>query len=266
MGLQPLRRRLRREVDRLGPGPVGPFTVPVGQDRLQASWSGPADPMGVLLVSHAGDRGGTAVQLQPFGVDPRDLAAQGIAVITWDRRGTGRSPAAVDLSPGALAAVEDFQAVFDQVASRVEPGTPFGVLSWSSGILPALRAGRDLAFLLDGEAPADRWSLLPPQLPSSPDIGRMAAWSLQEDAPWAGREPLPLLSRIRCPYHRLQAELDHVHGRFDLHARRMVEEARRVLPQALCNGGTDVRPLAGRLHAHGATIRQWILDAFLPEE
>jgi len=263
MGLNRVRRRIRQHLDRIGPDPQGTFQVRAGDDPVHACWHGSRDPRGVLFVSHAGDRGGTAVLFQPFGVALRDLLAEDIAVVAWDRRGTGRSPTRVDLTPGALAAVEDFQAVWDGVSQWVAEDVPLGVLSFSSGILPALRSGRDLAFLLDGEAPADRWSVLPPQLPSSPDIGRVATWGLDDDDAWAGREPRLLLERIRCPYHRFQAELDHVHGRFDLHARLMVEAARKAgLPQVRLNGGDPGTLLPGRLHAHGPLLRTWIMEAF----
>jgi len=182
--------------------------------------------------------------------------------VTWDRSGTGWSGGAIPPTPGHPAHVVDFCAVFDTAAARA-PGVPIGVLSFSAGILPPLHGERPIAFLLDGEAPADRWTLIPPagsDAPRDPDLG---ALPLGHDAAWVDREPVTAIGRIRCPYHRLQAEIDHVHGRLDLHARLMVEAARRGgVPRVECNGRWDVRPLPGRLSMHGPTIGRWILDAF----
>lgn len=263
-GLRRLRQDLRSTMDRVGPAGEGAFTVPIGSDLLHAVWIGPRQPRAVVLVSHAGPRGGTSVLLQPFGLDAGDLGAAGVAVVAWDRRGTGRSRAGVDLTPGQPAHVEDFQAVWDHVVGRIHAGTPVGVLSFSSGILPPLRAGRPLAFLVDAEAPADRWTLLPPELPSSPDVDRLTRLSVDDDAAWAGREPRVLVGRLRCPYHRLQAEVDHVHGRLDLHARLLLEGASGAARRR-CNGipwspGDPPALLPGHLHAHGDLVRRWILD------
>jgi hypothetical protein len=244
-------------------GPGGDFEVRSGPRRLHARWLGPARPRGALLLSHAGVRGGTVALLTPFGLEPGPLLAEGLAVVAYDRGGTGRSPAAVPPTPGREEHVEDFRAVLGAVRARLDPKTPVGVLSFSCGILPPLRAGEPFAFLLDGEAPADRMSLRPPVGSGAPEDPLLAALPLGNDLAWAGREPARLLGSLTCPYHRLQAEYDHVHGRLHEHAVVMLAAARAGrCPRVRCNGGEELSLLAGHLHAHGARIRGWILEEF----
>ncbi len=254
------------------------INVKVGSDALHARWHGPSRPLAVLLISHAGKRGGTTLAGQPWGLRFQRLASQGVAVVTWDRRGTGRSRKPgqdVDLAPGNPLHVADFQAVFDEVEERLKrllatnppsPGQslpPIGVLSFSSGVLPPLRARRPMAFLMDTEAPADRWSLLPPETgPAAP--GSLAHLSLMEDSAWEGREPVALVGRIRCPYHRLQARVDHVHGRLHLHAFLMLEAALMgKAPEIRLNGGRfpwNRSLLPGRIHQNSRLVHGWIWD------
>jgi hypothetical protein len=244
-------------------GPGGAFDVQSGPRRLHARWLGPAQPRGVLLLSHAGLKGGTAALLTPFGLEPGPLLAEGLAVVAYDRSGTGRSPAAVPPTPGRDEHVEDFRAVLHAVRARLDPGVPVGALSFSSGILPILGAGEPLAFLLDGEAPADRMSLRPPTGSGAPEDPLLATLPLGDDLAWAGREPARLLGSLACPYHRLQAEYDHVHGRLYEHAAVMLAAARAGrCPRVRCNGGQEMSLLEGHLHAHGVRIRGWILEAF----
>jgi len=259
-------RLARRVALRLGTAPraaAARFEVGVGGRRLRALWIGPDRPRGALLLAHAGLAGGTRTLLAPFGLEPRAFLADGLAIVAWDRSGTGGSPAPVPPTPGRDEHVEDFRAVLRAVRGRLDPGVPVGVLSFSSGVLPPLRAGEPLAFLVDGEAPADRMSLRPPAGSGAPADPILGALSPAEDLPWAGREPARLLPALRCPYHRLQAEVDHVHGRLWQHAEVMLDAARRgACPDARCNGVDVVAPLPGHLHAHGPRIRAWILDAF----
>ncbi len=259
MASRPVRQRLGRR----GPSQAGPFEVAAGQRRLHAMWLGPAEPRGLLLVSHAGVQGGVTTGLRPFGIDPIQLTAQGLALVCYDRSGTGRSTAPTALTPGNRVHVQDFREVLRAVRGRLGQGAPLGVLSFSSGILPPLRAGEPFAFLLDGEAPADRWSLLPPAGAHAPTDPALAALPLHQDDAWQGREPAALLAGLACPYHRFQAELDHVHGRLDVHARLMIQAAHAAgLPSVRANGGDELRLLPGRLHAHGKRIERWIAEAF----
>jgi hypothetical protein len=256
---RPVRRRLAQARD---PQP-GPFELRVGPRSLRALWLGPADPRGLLLLSHAGRQGGTRTLLTPFGVDPASLVAQGLAVVAYDRSGTGGSTPGTPLTPGGGVHVQDFRAVLHAVRGRLQPGVPVGVLSFSSGILPPLRAGAPIAFLLDGEAPADRFSLRPPQGADAPRDDILAGLPTDRDDPWEGREPVALIGKCTCPYHRFQAEYDHVHGRLDTHARIMLESARAAgLPRVRANGAEELALLPGRLHAHGRRIEGWILEAF----
>ncbi len=256
---RPTRRSLGR---RRGAPSAGPFEVSAGPRTLRAVWHGPSEPRAVLLLSHAGLQGGSGVLLRPFGVDPAAIAGHGFALVAYDRSGTGRSPFRTPLTPGRSVHVQDFRAVIRAVRARLEPGIPVGVMSFSSGILPPLRAGEPLAFLLDGEAPADRWSLRPPHGADAPRDDALAHLPTDSVEAWRGLEPAHLLAGLACPYHRFQAELDHVHGRLDLHARLMLEAARAVgLPEVRANGAERLRTLPGRLHAHGRLIQGWILEA-----
>lgn len=255
---QPLRRRIAGR-----PHQAGPFVVQAGPRTLQATWLGPAHPRGLLLLSHAGLQGGTRVGLRPFGVDPASLHTRGLAVVAYDRSGTGASRGGIHLTPGEGVHVLDFRAVLRAVRARLEPAVPVGVLSFSSGILPPLRSRETFAFLLDGEAPADRWSLRPPHGAEAPNDPTLAQLPTDRDEPWKGREPVRLIEGLSCPYHRFQAEYDHVHGRMALHAELMLEAARRAgLPTVKANGADRLALLPGRLHAHGRRIEAWILEAF----
>jgi len=259
MATRPARRKLRGR-STLGPGP---FSVPSGPRRLHAVWLGPTEPRGVLLLSHAGLQGGTRSLLRPFGLDPAALTARGLAVVAYDRSGTGRSPATLALTPGGAVHVRDFRAILRAVRARLDAGVALGVLSFSSAIIPVLRCGEPFDFLLDGEAPADRWSLRPPRGADAPKDPALAALDMNSDEAWRGREPAQLLADLGCPYHRLQAELDHVHGRMSTHAQIMLEAARAAgLPRVRANGAETLRLLPGRLHAHGRRIERWIAEDF----
>jgi hypothetical protein len=255
-------RPLRQRVGGRPRGEPGPFTVKRGAQRLHAHWFGPAEPRGLLLLSHAGLQGGTHTLLRPFGLDHARIVAAGIAVVAYDRTGTGRSPADVSLTPGGEHHVRDFRAVIRAVRARLPAGVPLGVMSFSSGVLPPLRAGEPFAFLIDGEAPADRWSLRPPAGTGAPRDEGLAGLTLEDDEAWEGREPARLLSGLACPYHRIQAELDHVHGRLWAHAQLMIEAARGAGLPTRANGGSELRLLPGRLHAHGRLVERWVLEGF----
>lgn len=225
------------------PLPRGVFSLPVrpgrGARAIAVERHGVDEAHAVLVVSHAGPRGGRKVAFTPFGAGIHDVVGLGFAVYLYDRAGTGDSPAAGPLGPGNPAHDEDWRAV---LAMARQEGLPVVALSYSAGVLPVLRAaaaGVRPDALVDAEAPADRWSLVPPY---GNDLSALDCW---DDAAWAGIEPVRLLPSLGAPYARLQAELDHVHGPMPEHARRMIEAARRA--------GLTVRdpaPLAGHLHGH----------------
>ncbi len=73
--------------------------------------------------------------------------------------------------------------------------------------------------LVDGEGPADRWSLVPP---AGNELSSRDPW---DDVAWDGIEARTLLPSLAVPYARLQAERDHLHGTMTHHARRMDEAA-----------------------------------------
>lgn len=230
-----------------------PTMVTVGQRSIALERLEPmAPPHARLLLCHAGREGGRRLRLKPFGLSETELLKRGWSVWMYDRSGTGDSPPAPaptgwrhrhPLAPGNPVHTDDWQAV---LAMARQDDTPIVALSWSSGIVPVLRAavgGQRPDALVDGEAPADRWSLVPPR-PS--ELAALDPW---DDSQWAGWEPLPLMATLQCPYARLQGGVDHVHDQMHAHARRMVHAANTA--------GQPVHPhavWAGKLHAHAERI------------
>jgi hypothetical protein len=203
--------------------------VPVGERGLCASRIGPPRPRAIVLASHAGPHGGRAVGLRPFGLDDDALAEVGVALWLYDRSGTGDSAALGPpgpATPGSPAHVEDWRAM---LARAREEGRPVFALSWSSGLLPVLRAaaaGDRPDALLDAEGPSDRFSLVPPPGAGAPLT--LAARSPFDDAAWVGLEPVGLLGSLGAPYIRLQGSPDHLHGDWSGHAAALLDAAGRA--------------------------------------
>ena len=226
----------------------------------------PASARVRLLLSHAGPEGGCRLGLAPFGLSLSDLTRRGWSVWFYDRSGTGQSApgpspsgwrAAHPLAPGNPVHTEDWRAV---LAAAREDDLPIVAMSWSSGIVPILRAaaaGARPDALIDGEAPSDRWSLVPPRLN---ELAELDPW---DDLTWAGWEPQPLMASLRCPYARIQADQDHIHGQMHEHSRRMVAAA--------AASGLPHRPpalLAGRIHAHPSytiQVMEWAAEAAISQ-
>lgn len=232
-----LARRVRKGRPTLPP--PGGVAVPVAGGRgVVVERHGPPDPAAVVVVSHAGARAGRRVALAPFGLGLRDVVGLNCAVYLYDRAGTGRSPAAGPLVPGNPAHDADWRAV---LALAREEGAPVVALSFSSGLLPVLRAaaaGARPDAVVDAEAPADRWSLVPP------DGGALAGKDPWRDRAWAGLEAVALIPDLGVPYARVQGALDHVHGAMTEHARRLVAAAQRAgLP--VLDTGVQAGPLHG---------------------
>ncbi|MFT4975323.1 MAG: hypothetical protein ACI8S6_001210 [Myxococcota bacterium] len=243
-----------------------PDRIAVGGRELAVARHGPQHPRAILVLCHAGREGGRRLGLRPFGVSLSELTGRGWAVWLYDRSGTGDSPPgpaptgwrrAHPLAPGNPAHTRDWTAV---LAAARQESAPLVALSWSSGVVPVLRAaaaGERPDALVDAEAPADRWSLVPPR-PS--ELAALDPW---DETVWVGLEPQVLLAALQRPYARLQAEQDHVHGRMHHHSERMVAVAEA--------SGQPTRPpalLAGRLHAHpDHTVRvlEWAAEAALSQ-
>lgn len=167
---------------------------------------GPESPRLEVVVSHAGVSGGTRDQLRPWGLSTKDFPD--LAFWFFDRSG--------DLRPGHPAHADQLVEVF----RRARPGA--GVLTWSAGVIPALRAldRIDPAWLIDTEGPSDRLSLVPRSDEADEAGHRM---QLGHPTDW---EPFRLLPSLKAPYHRLQGERDHMHGRTRRHAEVMLAAAR----------------------------------------
>ncbi|MFZ5477603.1 MAG: hypothetical protein ACOZNI_12575 [Myxococcota bacterium] len=187
---------------------------------------GPPGARTQLVVVHAGESG--LAQRLRFLELADDAFGPDVAVWLF-----ARSPDA-DLAPGNPIHVAETRAVIERAAEH----GPVGLLSWSGGVVNALLAADDrVRFLVDVEGPADRHSLL-----SRPGDA-LAGLDPFDDAAWAGREAAALVRGFGGAYVRVQSARDHVHGRRDWHARRMVAAAR---------DGRLVR--VGRLRSAGATV------------
>lgn len=221
------------------PPPLGGGGLKVGNRAVVVERFGGEHPDAVVVVSCAGRMPGRRVAVSPFGLGVRDLTGHALGVYLYDRAGTGRSSADGPLTPGNPAHTEDWCAVL--ALARGE-GVPVLALSFSAGILPVLRAaaeGHRPDALIDGEGPADRWSLVPP------DGGELAAWDPWDDRRWVGLEAVSLIGQLGVPYARLQGAVDHVHGPMTEHARRLLVAARAAGLPVL-----DPGVLAGALHGH----------------
>lgn len=230
-----------RYEQRLGPAPET-RTVQVGGRSVTARRVGPSHPRAVLVLVHGGGSG-VDQGLTPFGFAEAALAEAGLAAWSFARTEGARPP-------GDAGTVAETRAV---LAAALAEGLPVGLLTWSAGVVPALRAALELAdprivLLADAEGPADRFSLVPPGQPDH-ELARLDPW---DDRVWAGREAAEMIGRFPGRYLRLQADEDHVHGRMAWHARRMVAAAR----DGHLNGDGTLLP--GRLDAHGAEILGWI--------
>ena len=227
-----------------GPSSGTPFQrLRVGDRWIAVEHHGPADPRAIILMSHAGREGGRRLGLQPFGLGIRSLLDEGWALWLYDRSGTGDSPEGPHpgLTPGNPDHLDDWRAV---LASARATGRRIVALTWSAGSLPVLAVaagGEQPDAVIDGEGPADRWSLVPP---GGNELSKRCPW---EDAVWEGVEAVRLLPTIGCRYLRLQAELDHQHGAMTAHARRATAAA-----------GVELSVLPGRLHGHPEAVLEAI--------
>ncbi len=251
-----------RQVQRLRPTPAVPISpwLTEGEERtvhiegrtLRAWRWGPGRPRAAIVVSVSGVHGGRRTGLTPMGLDPRQLGDD-VAVWLWDR-----SP---PHAPGASHHGTEAAAVFAMAAAE---GVPTGWLTWSAGVLPPLLAldRTDPAFLVDVEAPADRRSLLRPQDLAPDTAERTLHETLGGET--ALPEPRRLIRALACPYHRVQADPDHVHGSNLLHAAVMLHAAPGT---ATLNGrhwdGT-LEGLPGPIAQQGAAIRRVLRGALDP--
>jgi hypothetical protein len=236
--------RLRLGVERSG-APSAEHVIEVGGRFVPVRRVGPANPDVVLVIVHGGDSG-VAQGLRPFGLSEAALAESNMAAWTF-ARSEGARP------PGSIESVEETRAVLVRALGE---GRPVALLTWSAGVIPALRAANALGdprvcLLVDGEGPCDRWSLVPPNQPDNP----LARIDPGDERSWAGKEAVAMLPAFNGRYIRLQAEDDHVHGKMWWHARRMLAAAR----DGRLNG--DGRILPGRLDAYGDGVLEWITRA-----
>ena len=198
--------------------------APGSSRTVAARRIGPERVRGAVVLVHGGASGIS----QGLGfVGLRDDSFPRLALWSFARSEGPRAP-------GNAAHRADTRAVFEAALAE---GVPVGVLTWSAGIVPALAAWDErLRFLYDAEGPVDRFCIARKEL---------ADVDLFDDAAWTGKEALALPLPAR--YRRLQAEVDHVHGRILWHARRIAP---------------DVEVLPGVLSSHGERVRAWIEAEF----
>lgn len=238
--------------------------VPVGPRRLRAVRFGPDDAQVVLIVALAGRLGGAALLLSPFGLLAPDLVSAsqgGTALWCFDRSGTGASAAAGGLAPGGSHHRDDAAAVWAfaerSARERVGGAVRVGWLCYSAGVIAPLQAlaETDPAFLIDAEGPADRLSLRPTR--DAVDWGEHNH-NRGLDAPGlAEREPYRLVAGLGGAYHRLQAAVDHQHGRCVLHAGLMLDAAVARGHGATHYNGRPVGPAGPRGRAADVAEQAW---------
>ena len=218
----------------------------VDDRQIAVSRTSTSNAKAILLMSHAGQEGGRRLALRPFGLSSEQITSIGYSIWLYDRSGTGDSPPGSNfkLTPGNTDHRNDWMALLTMAR---QTDLPVVAMSWSSGIVPVLAAcGEGLLpdAIIDGEGPADRWSLIPP--PPSNELADRDLWS---DRVWQGIEPLDLLVHFSGPYVRIQGAVDHVHGRMIVHGERM---RARAESSGLLVPSTDVIP--GRLDSYPGMI------------
>lgn len=197
---------------------------------------------GTVVVVHGGRDPRSVAGLGGLGLRDDALARHGVATVYVEGG---------DALPGSEAHVAAVRAALGRAGDG-----PVVLVTWSAGLLSGLRAvdGRVRA-LVDCEGPVDRWSLVPVGRPDH----ALAGLDLFDDAAWEGLEALALLGAVPHRYHRIQAQVDHVHGVMHHHAHRAVDHARRAgVPWVRLNEDGDLLP--GWLWEHGDQVRRWILD------
>lgn len=209
--------------------------------RLAVRRVGLASARAVVVAVHGG-KSGIEQGLSFLGLPEDALVAQDVALYTFARSEGARTP-------GNPVHVEDTAAV---IRHALAEGPPVGLLTWSAGVVPALRALlehelRGVRFLVDCEGPCDRFSVVPPRQPKH----ELASADVNDDDPWEGREAIRYIAAFPGRYHRVQAGVDHVHGPMVAHARRMVAAADGRLNEA-------GEILAGHLWGHGTAVSRWI--------
>lgn len=234
---RPLARRL---LQRLGHRlPVAGKVEAAGDVSLRRVGEGRG---GTVVVVHGGKDPRSVSGLGGLGLRDDALAREGLT--TWFVEGG-------DPLPGSQAHVAAVKAAL----GRAGPG-PVVLVTWSAGLLSGIEAADDrVGALVDCEGPVDRWSLVPA---SRPDHA-LAARDPFDDAAWHGLEAVDRIGRVRGRYHRVQAQVDHVHGMMAHHAGRVVDAARRAgVPWVRLNDDGDLLP--GWLWEHGERVRRWILE------
>lgn len=195
--------------------------------QLQAAVHRPADARGrlpgVVLCPGINDDGSVfASLLAPVSAD--EVARLGAVALRFDPAGRGESWGEEDYGgpehqDDVATCVRYLQGRPDVDPARV--GILCVSLGVSMGVGAAVQPDLDVAWVLDWEGPCDREIITAGGARMAPAAGH----TLDDEVYWQPREAARHVGRLRCPYVRLQAELDHAQPGETRHAMRMLHAA-----------------------------------------
>lgn len=216
------------------------------------------------------DHPGTHFDTFSMPVTADEVARLGAVVLHFDPAGRGESWGEEDM--GGPEHQDDVATAVRYLAARpdVDPDR-VGVVAISLGVAMAVGAvaleGAAAAWLLDWEGPCDREIITSGGKIMTPALGH----AMDDETWWRPREAVRHVGLLRCPYVRLQAELDHAQPGETRHAMRMLHAAAAgSLPWFQINdhprGEVPPRPVwlpSGTLAANAAILRK--IRTLLPE-
>ncbi len=208
------------------------------------------------------DHPGTIFDSLAPPVSADEVARLGCLALHFDPAGRGESWGEEDM--GGPEHQDDVATAIRYLAERpdVDP-TRIGVVAISLGVAMAVGAvagGAEAAWLIDWEGPCDREIITSGGKIMTPALGH----SMEDETWWRPREAVRHVGAMRCPYVRLQAELDHAQPGETRHAMRMLHAAAAgSLPWFQINdhprGDVPPRPQwlpSGVLAANNALLRK----------
>ena len=230
-------------------------------------------PAVVLCPGIDDDSRAFASMLSPIDAD--EVARLGCVALRFDPAGRGESWGDEDY--GGPEHQDDVATCVRYLAdSPIVDPSRIGILCVSLGVSMGVGAAAmpdlDVAWVLDWEGPCDREIITAGGSRMAPAGGH----SLEDDVYWLDREAVHAVPRLRCPYVRLQAELDHAQPGETRHATRMLHaaaaaHAEGTLPWFQINDHprNEVPPRPqwlrpGTLAAHHAIVRKLKVLTQLP--
>lgn len=230
------------------------FTLPRG-----------AGPWPGVLLCPGAEHGLASFEGWDQPIHPRELAAMGLVVATFDPAGRGRSWGPEDY--GGEEHQDNVRAVFRALLARPEVRADrVGVVAISLGLSMAVGAlarwpeALPAAWLLDWEGPHDRRFITAEGTRMAPALGHR----LDDAFYWEPREAVRHVGRLRCAYVRVQGHPDHAQPGDNRHAREMVAAAASGQARFRLNDHPEgLVPDAPRWYAGGRrganrALRDWI--------